>query len=67
VWISNVADPHERVVRLREDRPMGLLPVDDIREARRLFPATAQAAYFNTAVVGLASDMLVAPARAQGL
>ena len=30
----------------------------DIRDARRLFPATADRAYFNTAAVGLASQRL---------
>ena len=30
----------------------------DIREARRLFPATADRAYFNTAATGLASQRL---------
>jgi selenocysteine lyase/cysteine desulfurase len=34
--------------------------VVDIREARTLFPATATAAYFNTAAVGLASKKLTA-------
>ena len=33
-------------------------PTADIREARRLFPATANRAYFNTAAVGLASHRL---------
>ena len=32
--------------------------VADIREARRLFPAAAGRAYFNTAAVGLASRRL---------
>jgi selenocysteine lyase/cysteine desulfurase len=32
----------------------------DVREARRLFPATASAAYLNTAAVGLASRALTA-------
>src|SRR5262245_33870443 len=32
--------------------------VTDIRETRRLFPATADRAYFNTAAVGLASRRL---------
>jgi hypothetical protein len=35
-------------------------PTADIREARRLFPATANRAYFNTAAVGLASGRLAA-------
>jgi cysteine desulfurase/selenocysteine lyase len=35
-------------------------PIGDVREARGLFPATAQAAYFNTAAVGLASRALAA-------
>ena len=35
----------------------------DLREARRLFPATENAAYFNTAAVGLASRALVAAYR----
>jgi selenocysteine lyase/cysteine desulfurase len=30
----------------------------DIRDARRLFPATADRAYFNTAATGLASQRL---------
>ena len=30
----------------------------DIREVRRLFPATAGRAYFNTAATGLASQRL---------
>ena len=30
----------------------------DVREGRRLFPATAARAYFNTAAVGLASRRL---------
>jgi hypothetical protein len=30
----------------------------DIRDARSLFPATAELAYFNTAAVGLASRRL---------
>jgi len=30
----------------------------DVREARRMFPATAGRAYFNTAAVGLASQRL---------
>ena len=33
-------------------------PTSDIRDARRLFPATANLAYFNTASVGLASRQL---------
>ena len=33
---------------------------DDVRTARRLFPATEHLAYFNTAAVGLASRKLVA-------
>ena len=33
-------------------------PTADIRDARRLFPATANRAYFNTAAVGLASGWL---------
>ncbi len=32
----------------------------DVREARRLFPATARTAYLNTAAVGLASRALSA-------
>ena len=32
----------------------------DVREARKLFPATAELAYFNTAAVGLASSTLTA-------
>ena len=32
----------------------------DVREARRLFPATATTAYLNTAAVGLASRALTA-------
>ncbi len=32
--------------------------ISDVREARRLFPATAARAYFNTAAVGLASRRL---------
>ena len=35
-------------------------PLDDVREARKLFPATATSAYFNTAAVGLASSALTA-------
>jgi cysteine desulfurase / selenocysteine lyase len=35
-------------------------PIHDVREARRLFPATANAAYLNTAAVGLASRAVVA-------
>jgi cysteine desulfurase / selenocysteine lyase len=35
-------------------------PLADVREARRLFPATGELAYFNTAAVGLASSALVA-------
>ncbi len=35
-------------------------PVVDIRDARALFPATADSAYFNTAAVGLASQELTA-------
>lgn len=35
-------------------------PVVDIRDARTLFPATANSAYFNTAAVGLASHRLTA-------
>jgi selenocysteine lyase/cysteine desulfurase len=31
----------------------------DVRDARRLFPATSKAAYFNTAAVGLASTALI--------
>jgi selenocysteine lyase/cysteine desulfurase len=31
----------------------------DIRDARTMFPATARGAYFNTAVVGLASERLI--------
>jgi hypothetical protein len=38
-------------------------PVSDVREARSLFPATDNAAYFNTAAVGLASRALVAAYR----
>ncbi len=38
-------------------------PIGDIRDARSLFPATANAAYFNTAAVGLASRTLVAAYR----
>jgi len=34
--------------------------MNDIREARRLFPATESVAYFNTAAVGLASKALAA-------
>ena len=37
-------------------------PGGDVREARRLFPATDQVAYFNTAATGLASRTLVAAA-----
>ena len=33
-------------------------PIPDVTEARRLFPATADRAYFNTAAVGLASRQL---------
>jgi selenocysteine lyase/cysteine desulfurase len=33
-------------------------PITDIREARKLFPATGDVAYFNTAAVGLASRTL---------
>jgi selenocysteine lyase/cysteine desulfurase len=35
----------------------------DVRDARNLFPATAKAAYFNTAAVGLASTALLQAAR----
>ncbi len=35
-------------------------PIGDVRDARTLFPATANAAYFNTAAVGLASRTLAA-------
>jgi cysteine desulfurase/selenocysteine lyase len=35
-------------------------PLDDVREARKLFPATTTSAYFNTAAVGLASSALTA-------
>lgn len=45
------------------NRPAHASPVGDIRAARRLFPATDQAAYFNTAAVGLASRALVAAYR----
>jgi selenocysteine lyase/cysteine desulfurase len=38
--------------------------VPDITEARRLFPATAGRAYFNTAAVGLASTLLAETYRA---
>ena len=34
-------------------------PLGDVREARRLFPATDGVAYFNTAAVGLASRVLI--------
>ena len=43
---------------------MGTPPIYDITEARRLFPATTKSASFNTAVVGLASDMLATVYRA---
>ncbi len=36
---------------------------DDLREARRLFPATAGRAYFNTATVGLPSRKMIAAYR----
>ena len=39
--------------------PVGSDSVGDVRAARGLFPATDQAAYFNTAAVGLASRTLV--------
>ena len=39
-------------------------PSSDVRKARSLFPATGNAAYFNTAAVGLASRRLVAAYRA---
>src|SRR6478752_4100959 len=39
--------------------PQAKVPVDDVREARDLFPATSRTAYFNTAAVGLASRILV--------
>jgi selenocysteine lyase/cysteine desulfurase len=35
----------------------------DVRDARRLFPATGEVAYFNTATVGLASRQLTAAYR----
>jgi selenocysteine lyase/cysteine desulfurase len=38
-------------------------PLRDVREARDLFPAAANAAYFNTAAVGLASRALLAAYR----
>ena len=38
--------------------PVPAAQVADIRDARRLFPATAGRAYFNTAAVGLASQRL---------
>ena len=41
--------------------PTRALP--DVREARRLFPATANMAYFNTAAVGLASSALITALR----
>jgi cysteine desulfurase / selenocysteine lyase len=42
------------------NRRAGSGPNGDVREARSLFPATDQAAYFNTAAVGLASRALAA-------
>ena len=39
-------------------------PSGDVRDARSLFPATGNAAYFNTAAVGLASRRLVTAYRA---
>ena len=41
--------------------PTGTFP--ELREARQLFPATAKAAYFNTAAVGLASRALAGALR----
>src|SRR5262245_25529355 len=38
-------------------------PIAEIRDARDLFPATANAAYFDTAAVGLASRALLAAVR----
>jgi cysteine desulfurase/selenocysteine lyase len=38
--------------------PQTAAPTRDVTEARRLFPATAGRAYFNTAAVGLASHQL---------
>ena len=40
-----------------------MTPARNIRDARERFPATERAAYFNTAVVGLASDALAAAYR----
>ena len=39
---------------------VGAAPTPDVTEARRLFPATTDRAYFNTAAVGLASSRLAA-------
>ncbi len=39
-------------------------PAGDVRNARTLFPATDETAYFNTAAVGLASRAVVAALRA---
>ena len=47
-----------------DERPGRLGPSGDVREARSLFPATGNAAYFNTAAVGLASRRLVTAYRA---
>jgi cysteine desulfurase / selenocysteine lyase len=59
---------HNRCVRSRQGHPRGYVEVvtdsvpaartAGICEARRLFPATADRAYFNTAAVGLASRRL---------
>ncbi len=38
-------------------------PTGGVRDARSLFPATGNAAYFDTAAVGLASRALVAAYR----
>src|SRR6476659_10053501 len=43
---------------MTEDQAAG--HVTDVTEARRLFPATDAAAYFNTAAVGLASSAVAA-------
>src|SRR5580765_7238584 len=39
-------------------RPADGESLGDVREARKLFPATETSAYFNTAAVGLASTAL---------
>ena len=52
-------DSHPGYVEVVSD-PDPTARTPDIRDARHLFPATADRAYFNTAATGLASRRLAA-------